>query len=294
MKIAFLGLGKMGAAMARNLMRAGHEVAVYNRSRDKAEALAAEGARVAATAADACRDCEAAHTMLADDAATEQTALGAGGAAEGLAKGAAHICHGTISTRLARRLAKEHETRGQGYLSAPVFGRPEAAEARKLIVVPAGPSELVEKFRPLFDAMGRQTIVAGTEAWQANALKVCGNFMIASMLESFGEALAVLRKSGVAPEVFLDAMNSLFASPVYANYGGLIAGRKFEPAGFQLRLGLKDVRLALEAAEECGAPLPIASLIRDHMISAMAHGQSEMDWSSLAVVAERAAGIEPV
>ena len=291
MKIAFLGLGKMGAAMARNLLRAGHEVTVYNRSRDKSEALGGEGARVAGSAADAGGDCEAALTMLSDDRAAEETVLGAGGLAEGLAKGATHISCSTISTALARRLAAEHGARGQHYLSAPVFGRPEAAEAKKLIVVPAGAAELVERFRPLFEAMGRQTVVAGIEPWQANALKLCGNFMIASMLESYGEAFAVLGKAGVDSHVFLDAMNSLFASPVYATYGGMVADRKFEPAGFQLKLGLKDVRLALQAAEECGAPMPIASLIRDQMISGLAHGQGEMDWSSLAVVAERAAGL---
>lgn len=291
MKIAFLGLGKMGAAMALNLLRAGHHVTVYNRSRGKAEALISAGAQVAASAAEACRDVEAALSMLADDAAAEHIALGENGAAEGLAQGAAHISCSTISTALARKLAHAHAGRGQHYLSAPVFGRPEAAEAKRLIVVPAGAPDLIAKFHPLFEAIGRQTIVAGTEPWQANALKLCGNFMIASMLETFGEAFAALQKAGVGPNVFLEAMNSLFASPVYAAYGGMIAARKFEPAGFELRLGLKDVRLALQAAEECGAPLPIASLIRDHLISAIANGQAEMDWSSLALVAERSAGV---
>jgi 3-hydroxyisobutyrate dehydrogenase-like beta-hydroxyacid dehydrogenase len=185
-----------------------------------------------------------------------------------------------------------HAERGQDYLSTPVFGRPEAAAAKRLVVVPAGKAALIEKYRGVFQAMGRMTVVAGTEPWQANALKVCGNFMIASMLESFGEAVAVMKKSGVEPAVFLEAMNGLFASPVYANYGALVVDRKFEPAGFQLKLGLKDMRLALAAAEEVGAALPVASLIRDHLISAIAHGQAEMDWASLAMVSERAAGLE--
>jgi 3-hydroxyisobutyrate dehydrogenase-like beta-hydroxyacid dehydrogenase len=291
MRIGFIGLGKMGSAMARNLLRAGHQVAVYNRSRQKAEALAGEGARAADSTADACRESQAVMTMLADDQAVEQVVFGENGVASGLAKGAVHISSSTIGTVLARRLAAEHALRGQGYLSAPVFGRPDAAESRKLIVVAAGPSELVEFCRPLFDAIGRQTSVAGSEPWQANAVKLCGNFMLASMIEAFGEAFGLLRKAGVDPHVFLEIVNGLFASPVYGNYGRIIADEQFSPAGFALKLGLKDVRLALETAEECAAPMPLASLIRDHFLSAMAHGQAELDWSSVARVSARNAGL---
>jgi 3-hydroxyisobutyrate dehydrogenase-like beta-hydroxyacid dehydrogenase len=212
--------------------------------------------------------------------------------ASALARGAVHISSSTIGTALARRLAAEHARRGQGYLSAPVFGRPEAAENRKLIVVAAGDGELVELCRPLFDAIGRQTSVAGPEPWQANAVKLCGNFMLASMIEAFGEAFATLRKAGVETHVFLEIVNSLFASPVYANYGRIIADERFEPAGFALKLGLKDARLALETAGECAAPMPLASLIRDHFLSAVAHGQAEMDWSSMARVLARNAGLQ--
>jgi 3-hydroxyisobutyrate dehydrogenase-like beta-hydroxyacid dehydrogenase len=281
----------MGSAMARNLLRAGHQAAVYNRSREKAEALAGEGARAADSPADACRDSQAVMTMLADDQAVEQVVFGEDGVASGLAKGAIHISSSTIGTALARRLAAEHALRAQGYLSAPVFGRPDAAESRKLIVVVAGPSELVELCRPLFDAIGRQTSVAGSEPWQANAVKLCGNFMLASMIEAFGEAFGLLRKAGVDAHVFLEIVNGLFASPVYGNYGSIIADEQFSPAGFALKLGLKDVRLALETAGECAAPMPLASLIRDHFLSAMAHGQAELDWSSMARVLARNAGL---
>jgi 3-hydroxyisobutyrate dehydrogenase-like beta-hydroxyacid dehydrogenase len=291
MRIGFIGLGQMGSAMARNLLRAGHQVAVYNRDRQKAEALAGEGARVADSPADACRESQAVMTMLADDSAVEQVVFGENGVASGLAKGAVHISSSTIGTALARRLTAEHALRGQGYLSAPVFGRPEVAESRKLIVVAAGPGELVELCRPLFDAIGRQTSVAGSEPWQANAVKLCGNFMIASMIEAFAEAFATLRKAGVDPQVFLEIVSSVFASPVYGNYGRIIAGEQFSPAGFALKLGLKDMRLALETAQECAAPMPLASLIRDHMLSAVAHGQANMDWSSVALVLARNAGI---
>jgi 3-hydroxyisobutyrate dehydrogenase-like beta-hydroxyacid dehydrogenase len=291
MKLGFLGLGRMGAGMARNLLRAGHDVAVYNRTRDKAEALRTDGARVAVSAADACRDAEAVFTMLSDDAAVDELVFGEAGIASALAANAIHISCSTISTALARRLAAEHAARGQGYLSVPVFGRPEAAENKKLLIVAAGPAEWIARGQPLFDAIGRQTFIAGDQPWQANAVKLCGNFMIASMIETFGEAFAVLRKAEVAPHAFLEIMNTLFASPVYANYGRIIADQKFEPAGFALKLGLKDIRLALAAAEECAAPLPIASLIRDHLLSAVANGQLDLDWSSVTQVAARNAGL---
>jgi 3-hydroxyisobutyrate dehydrogenase-like beta-hydroxyacid dehydrogenase len=278
----------MGAAMARNLMRAGHQMAVYNRTPEKAEALAAEGARVAASPADACRDAEAVITMLADDAAVADVVFSENGIAGALPRRAVHVSSSTISTAMSRRLTEAH---GDRYVSAPVFGRPEAAETKKLLVVAAGPAEAVERCRPLFDAVGRQTFVAGAEPWQANAVKLCGNFMIASVLETFGEANATLRKSKVSPHLFLDVMNALFASPVYANYGRMVADEQFEPAGFALKLGLKDVRLVLEAARECASPMPLASLIHDHLLSGVAQGQAELDWSSLAKVIAKDSGL---
>jgi 3-hydroxyisobutyrate dehydrogenase-like beta-hydroxyacid dehydrogenase len=270
----------MGAAMVRNLVAAGHEVTAYNRTREKAEGL---GAKVAASPAEACRDCGAVFTMLADDAAVEHVVFNTDGIAGALPRGATHISSSTISTALARRLAQEHTGRGQGYLSAPVFGRPEAAEARKLVVVTGGAAEAIDRFRPLFDAIGRQTFVAGAEPWQANAVKVCGNFMIASMIESLGEAYGTLRRAQVDPHLFLDVMVALFGSPVYANYGKIIADEKFEPAGFALRLGLKDVRLVLETAFECTSAMPFASVLRDRMIDALGHGEGDKDWSSVAL-----------
>lgn len=281
----------MGSGMARNLLRAGHQVAAYNRSRAKAEALALDGASVAESPAGASQGCDAVMTMLADDAAVEHVVTGPGGIAGALPQSAVHLSCSTISTALARRLAALHAERGQGFLSTPVFGRPDAAEAKKLLVVAAGAPDLIERCRPLFDAIGRQTFVAGAEPWQANAVKLCGNFMLASMLETFGEAYATLRKAGVDPHLFLETMNALFGSPVYANYGRIVADQQFEPAGFALRLGLKDVRLVLETAQECASPMPIASLVRDHLLSAVAQGQAELDWSSVARVSARNAGL---
>lgn len=291
MNLGFIGLGKMGAGMARNLLRAGHRVAVYNRSREKAEVLEADGARVMDSPSQACLGCEVVFTMLADDRSVEDVVFGDRSLMSTLGRGAVHVASTTMSTALARRLATEHTRRGQRFVSAPVFGRPEAAEAKKLLIVTAGPEETVARCQPLFEAIGRQTFIAGAEPWQANAVKLCGNFMIASLIETFGEAFATLRKAEVAPQLFLDVMNALFASPIYASYGKMIASEQFEPAGFALTLGLKDVRLALATADELTAPMPLASLLKDHFLSALAAGQGDLDWCSMARVAARNAGL---
>ena len=291
MKLALIGLGNMGSGMARNLIRAGHTLTIYNRTRAKAEALSTDGAAVADSPAKAVGDAEGVLTMLADDDAVEAVVFGAEGFAAALQPGAIHISCSTISTQLVRRLQTRHAKKGQPYLSAPVFGRPEAAAAGSLLVVAAGPAALIDRCRPIFQAIGRETFIAGSEPWQANALKLCGNFMIASVLESLGEANATLRKAGVDPHLFLQVMTTLFGSPVYANYGRMIADQQFSPAGFALRLGFKDIRLVLETAQECESPMPVASLIRDHFLSALAAGQADEDWSSLARVSARAAGL---
>ncbi len=281
----------MGAAMARNLLRAGHAVTVYNRNAARAEALRDDGARVAESPAAACAACEAAITMVADDHALEEVAFGAQGFADIFPVEAVHISCSTVSTAIARRLAAEHSMRRQSFLSAPVFGRPEAAESRKLVIAAAGPAGVIARCRPLFDAMGRETVEIGPEPWQANAVKLCGNFMIASMMEAFGEAFATLRKANVDPQVFLTVINGLFASPVYANYGRIIAEEHFEPAGFALRLGLKDARLLQETAFECQSPMPMGGLVRDRLLAALARGQGELDWSSFARIAAFEAGL---
>ena len=292
MKIGFIGMGKMGTGMARNLLRAGHELTAYNRSREKAEALAKDGARVANSPAEAARGAEAVFTMLSDEHALSEVVFGKDGLAAALERNAAHISSSTISVAFGRRLADEHAQKGQHFVVANVFGRPEAAENKKLIVVAGGSSELLERYRPLFDAIGRATFIAGPEPWHANAVKLCGNFMIASMIETFSEAFAAQRKAGIDHHLFLEVMNELFQSPVYKNYGATIADEKFEPAGFALKLGLKDVRLVLEAAEGFAAPMPFASIVRDHLVSAMAHGQESLDWSSVSRVVARDAGLE--
>ncbi len=291
MKIGFIGLGAMGAGMAGNLLRAGHSVAVYNRTQGKADVLLKNGATLAQTPSDACRGREFVITMLANDEAVQEVVLAKGAILDALQAGAIHISCSTISTAMARCLEVEHHRRGQRYVSAPVFGRPEAAQGKELVVVAAGQPESVAACMPVFAGLGRQTIIAGTDPAQANAVKLCGNFMIAVLIESFGEAYAALRKSGVDPKLFLEIINGLFKSPVYETYGRLIAEERFQPAGFRLELGLKDVRLLLQTAEENSSPMPLASVVRDQFLAAIAHGQKDMDWSSLARVAARNAGL---
>lgn len=281
----------MGSGMAQNLLRAGHELTVYNRSHDKTEPLAQKGACVAASPAEAAHNSEAVFTMLPDDHAVEEVTFGENGILAGLSEGAAHISSSTISVNAARRLTEEHQRRGRRFVTACVFGRPQAAESKQLLVLAAGEGQLLEAYRPLFDAIGRRVFLIGNEPWQANLFKLFGNFMIAAMLETFSETFAGIRKAGLDPHDFLEIMNELFGSPVYKNYGQAIADQKFSPAGFALKLGLKDVRLAMEAAAGFNVPLPLASVIRDHFVSALAHDQEQLDWSSIALVSARNAAL---
>jgi len=290
-RVGFIGLGNMGLPMARNLLKAGHELTVFNRTRSKAEALASAGAKVANSLTEAST-AEVVMTMLADDHAVEQTTLGGGGILNTLASGGVHLSLSTISTALSRRLAEAHTARGQSFIASPVFGRPDAAAAARLVVVAAGPDEAIERVRPLLEGIGRKLFVIGTEPYQANTFKLAGNFLISSMLETLSEAFLLIQKSGVEPAKFLEVLNgSLFQSPIYENYGKIIIAQKFSPPGFALRLGLKDVRLVLAAADEVAVPMPVASVIRDHFLSAVARGWGDMDWAALAKVVAEDAGL---
>jgi len=291
MEMGFIGLGNMGEPIARNLIKAGYVLRVYNRTRSRAEALVSAGAIYAETPA-AASSAGLVATMLADDAAVEAVVFGDHGVLAGLPRGGVHISHSTISTSLSRRLADAHRERGQSFLAATVFGRPEAAQAARLVVVAAGPPEAVERCRPALEAIGRKLFVIGPDAPAANTVKLAGNFLIASMLESLGEAFALTRKSGVDPAIFLELVSTFFQSPVYENYGKAIAEQRYEPAGFKLRLGLKDLRLVTAAADEQAAPMPVASLIRDNMISGIAQGMGDMDWSAVARVAALKSGLK--
>jgi 3-hydroxyisobutyrate dehydrogenase-like beta-hydroxyacid dehydrogenase len=292
MKLGFIGLGNMGLPMAGNLLNAGHDLIVYNRTRSRAEELEARGARVAESPRGAATSVDVLITMLADDAAVEGVMFGDQGAILGLSRSAIHVSMSTIGHALSHRLAAEHEAKGQVYIAAPVFGRPDAAQAAKLWIVAAGPAEALERCRPLFEAMGQGLEIVGEEPAKANVVKLAGNFLLASAIEAMGEAFALVRKHGVDPQRFLEIVNGrLIRSPVYENYGNLIARGRWEPAGFKLRHGLKDIRLALAAAEAVTAPLPLASLIRDHYLSAVARGWGDIDWAALARLSALNAGI---
>jgi len=291
MDVSLLGLGRMGAGIAKSLLRAGHRLTVFNRTRERSEALRANGALVASSIADACRN-TIVLTMVADDAALESFVFGEGGILASLPRGGIHISLSTIGVALSEKLAAEHAKAGQGYLAAPVFGRPEAAEAGQLAVVAGGPSGLVEKCKPLFSSVGPHLYVVGERPSLANVVKLSGNFLIATVLESLSEVVAFARKSGVDPAALLDFLTAgLFNAPVYKNYGHLIIQEKFEPAGFALPLGLKDVRLVLQAAEAVNVPMPIASVVRDRFLTAMARGLQHQDWSAIAQVAAQDAGL---
>jgi 3-hydroxyisobutyrate dehydrogenase-like beta-hydroxyacid dehydrogenase len=291
MDVGFIGLGHMGAPMARNLLKAGHRVTVYNRTRSKAEALAREGAQVAERVADACR-ADVLITMLSDDAAVEGVVFGEGGALYALGRNAIHISMSTISVALSDRLAEAHGKAGQGYVAAPVFGRPEAAAAAKLFIIAAGADATLARCQPLFDAMGQETFVISAKPSEANLVKLSGNFLIASMLESLGEAFALVRKSGIDPHRYLHILTStLFSAPVYRTYGSIIAEQKNPADGFKMSLGLKDMRLALAVADATTVPMPVASLVRDHFIEGVAQGEGDTDWSGLARLAARRAGL---
>lgn len=292
MKVGFIGLGNMGAPMARNLIRAGHDVTVFNRTRAKAEPLAADGARVADSVAHAVSGCEVAVTMLADDQAVQQAIFGAGGMLPALPPGAVHMSTSTISVEMSKALAMAHTAAGQGYIATPVLGRPEAAAARKLWVIAAGPPSLVERSRPLIAVLGRGVTIVGGDPWQANVVKLASNFMIVSLIETLGEAFALLRKAGISIHQFLEIANPLFGSPVFEVYSQLIADEKYEPAGFRMKLGMKDVRLALAAAEEQAVPMPLAGIVRDHFLQGIALGYGDQDWSAIARVIAANAGIE--
>jgi 3-hydroxyisobutyrate dehydrogenase-like beta-hydroxyacid dehydrogenase len=292
MKVGFVGLGNMGSGIAKNLIKAGHTLTVYNRTKSRTEEFRQLGAKVSNTPGEAASGKEVAFTMLADDHAVESVVFGPGNILESLPAGAVHASMSTISVALSRRLAAAHSEKKQHYIATPVFGRPDAAAAGKLLVVVAGNADQIERCRPLLETVGQKTFVAGQEPQVANVFKLAGNFMISTVIESLGEAFALIRKSGSDPKTFLEVLtDSLFACPVYKNYGAMIAADKFEPVGFKLPLGFKDNTLVLAAAEEAAVPLPMANLIHDRFVTAIAQGMSAQDWAAIARISSREAGI---
>ncbi len=290
MRIYFLGLGRMGAAMAANLVAAGHDVLIWNRSRERGDELLAKGAQFASSISDAV-GAEVAISMLADDRAVEEVAFGPSGI---VAAGTpVHISMSTISIDLANRLDQAHRDRGTALISAPVFGRPAAAQAARLAIVAGGSAHSIDICRPLFSVLGDRLFLAGERPASANLIKLCINFMSIAAIEALAEAMTLAKKGGVDSDAFIETVTGIFPSPVHNAYGPLLRERSFSPPGFAAPLGLKDVELMAAAAKKLRSPLPLLGIVHDRLLSLIAQEGEEIDWSALLLPIERAAGLSP-
>lgn len=291
MKTGFIGLGAMGAGVARNLLKSGHEVTVWNRSPGPVDAIVKDGAKAADSIEDTLKG-DIVFSMMANDAALEAVGF-TGALLDAAAPGLIHINMATISLPLARRLSDVHAEKGVGYIACPVFGRPDAAAAANLILVVGGDPALIEKVRPVLAPLGQRITVAGEKPEAANLFKITGNFMTASAIEAYGEAIALLRKGGANAEAFYEMMSAFYYSgSIHKLYGRIILDEKYDPAGFKLSLGYKDAGLALEAAKLLQAPLPVGSLVHDNFLAAMANGDGDKDWALIADMAAKRAGLK--
>lgn len=290
MRVGFIGLGHMGRGMAASLIKAGHNVIVYNRSPGKSADLEAAGATVAAGIADAC-DADAVFTMLANDEAAEAVVFGPGGIINSLRKGAIHISSSTISVALSDRLTLAHAEAGQRYVAATVLGRPDRAAAGQLFVIAAGPQDALAEVKSLLDAIGQSTTEFGGEASNANLVKLSANFLFATVFESLGEAIALIDRGGVDKLHYVEFLTStMFGSPAYKVYGGLVAADEEPPVGFAAPLGFKDIRLAIAAAEKLNVPMPFASVLHDRFVELLATSGENHDWSAVGRMALRDSG----
>lgn len=290
MQVGFIGVGRMGKAMCRNLMKGGHRVLAWDVSKGALDEIKHDGAEVAGSAREAFSG-DAVISMLPNDAAMRATFLDGDTLTDGRAQ--IHVNMATASLDCADALAKAHTAKGVSYLSATVYGRPEMAAERNLNILAAGDPIIIAKVQPLFDAMGKKTWQLGTDPRNSNVAKIAGNLMVACILESMGEAAALARAYKIDPNTVLGVVvGSIFDVPIYRIYANIIGNGLFEPPGFDLKLGLKDAKLALEAGEEANVPLPFASVLRDNYLDALAHGDGAKDWSAIARVAARRAGLE--
>jgi 3-hydroxyisobutyrate dehydrogenase-like beta-hydroxyacid dehydrogenase len=292
MKAGFIGLGRMGRAMARRLLDAGHDLSVYNRTAGKLEELAAAGAHPSSAIAATAQHGDVVFTMLADDAAVEDVAFQSGGLLQSLPRGAVHICCGTHSVAFIRKLNAAHAKAGQILVAAPILGRPEAVVAGQAGVVAGGAIEAIERCRVLLDAIGRRIFLAGADPAAAAAIKIANNFVLGCAIEAMGEGFSLTRKYGVDSQVFYEVMtDGLFAAPAYKVYGKIIVEESYSKVGQMAVLGLKDANLALAAGEAAGVPLPSGNVWRDRLVGAIAHGDGDKDWAVMALEQARASGI---
>lgn len=289
--IGFIGLGHMGAPMAMRLLEAGHQLTVYNRTASKAQPLIDRGARLATRVGDACSG-DAVVSMLSDDAAVAQSVLGEGGVLQNLGEHTIHVSMSSISVAMSERLAAAHASAGRRFVAAPVFGRPDVAAKGQLFVIAAGAKDVVDACEPLFHAVSQKTIYVGEQPPAANLIKLSGNFIMAAVMQALSEATALIRKAGIDPRRYHEALtSSLFTGPVFTNYGGLIVRQQYEPAQFAAPLGEKDLRLTLASAETLGVPMPLASLVHDRLQTLIARGGEHLDWSAVGRLAANDAGL---
>ena len=291
MEVGFIGLGQMGRGMALNLVKAGHVVRVYNRTESRARELVSAGAQFAPSIREAC-DADVVVTMVSNDAALESIVFDEQGLLTHLPTGSIHLSMSTISVALSARLATTHQQSAQEFAAAPVFGRPDAAAASKLFIVAGGPAKTLARLEQLLGVMGQQTFKVSETPRDANLFKICGNFMIASVSESLGESIALIRKAGLPAQAFVDVLTAtLFAAPIYKTYGALIANERYSPAGFAAPLGAKDIGLALAAADDLGASMPLGNLLRDRFARLLKEGGESLDWSAIAKLSADDAGL---
>jgi 3-hydroxyisobutyrate dehydrogenase-like beta-hydroxyacid dehydrogenase len=291
MKVGYIGLGNMGQAISGRILDAGYDLIVYNRTRSKADELEKKGAKVAGSIAEACEGRDVVFTMLSDDKALN--AIADGGLLETLPKGAIHVPMGTHSVTALLELKERHDAAGHAFVAAPVLGRPDAAAAGQMGIVPAGDQAAIAKLEPLWQAMGRRTFDAGSNPAGAAAVKLANNMVLGCAIEAMAEAFALTRKFDVDPAVFNDVLtDGLFASPAYKVYGGIIANEAYDNVGFSVHLGFKDSNLVMAAGQAANVPLPSLNVFRDTLIEAFAHGEGDLDWSVMGRVRARAAGLE--
>jgi 3-hydroxyisobutyrate dehydrogenase-like beta-hydroxyacid dehydrogenase len=283
----------MGSGMARRIQERGHDLIVFDIIRDRTTEAAAAGSRVASSVADLCNGREVVITMLADDAAAQEVALGRGGLCDSLPRGSIHLAMGTYGIATIRALADGHAKAGQTLVAAPVLGRPDLAATGHLGLVAAGPADAVGRCTPLFEALGRRTFQAGPDPQAATAIKLANNLVLLCAIEAMGEAFSLVRKYGVAPQVLYDVMTEgLFSAPAYKVYGKLIVDEAYEKAGSSVLLTIKEANLSLAAGDIARTPLPAANVFRDRLLGALAHGDGEKDVAAIAREQARASGLE--
>ncbi len=293
MKVGFIGLGRMGQGMARRILGSGHELSVFDMVAAQSAPFGDAGARVASSIADLCQGREVVVTMLVEDKAILEVALGAGGLCQSLARGAIHLVMGTHGVATVRELESKHRDAGQVLVAAPVLGRPDLAAAGQLGIVAGGPDNAVTRCAPLLGVMGRKTFPAGVKPESATAIKLANNAVLGCAMVAMAEGFALVRKYGVAPQVFQDVMTEgLFSAPAYKVYGQKMVDESYDQVGSPIHVGLKDATLIAAAADLARVPLPSHNVYHDRLLGAVAHGDGDRDQAVLAREQARASGLE--